>query len=919
VFADLRTNVYNYWDRGLLGMALHPQFPAVPEVYVLYAHDAAIGGIAPRWGTPNATSDNCPTPPGGTADGCVVSGRLSKLTASGDVMVGGEQVLIEDWFQQYPSHSIGSLAFGADGALYATGGDGASFNFVDYGQDGSPTNPGGDPPVPVGGAQTPPTAEGGALRSQDIRTTPDPVSLDGTVIRIDPLTGAGMPDNPLAGHPDPNARRIVAFGLRNPFRMTMRPGTNEVYIGDVGWNIWEEINRVPNPADATIENFGWPCYEGGARQSGYDSANLNLCETVYTQAGAVTAPLYAYNHNEKVVSGETCPTGSSSISGLAFYQGTQYPGQYEGALFFSDYSRNCIWVMFAGAGGQPNPATRQTFKAAAAGPVQLEVGPDGNLYYVSLGGTIRRFEYFTGNLPPVAAATATPATGGAPLSVAFDGSASSDPDATNPLTFAWDFDGNGTTDATTAAATHLFVNPGTYAARLTVTDSLGLSDSVVLSITAGGTAPVAKIDSPVVGTTWSVGTLLTFDGEATDADEGTLPPSALRWSVVMHHCAAPDNCHQHPIQDFDGTVGGSFIAPDHEYPSYLELRLTATDGAGLQHSVTRRLDPNTVDLTFASAPAGLQIAVGSGTATAPFTRTVIVGSSNSISASSPQTLAGSTYQFQGWSDGGAQSHNVTAGTAAATFTAGYTLVSIPPPPAPSSLTAILAGATRITLTWSNVSDESGFRVERSTAGGSFVQVGSVGANVLTFADPGLAAGTAYTYRVRAFNSTGASAPSPTAQATTLPAVIRINFQPAASPVPAGYLVDSGAAFGNRGNGLSYGWSATNNETRDRNSSRSPDQRYDTLNHMQKGGSFSWNLGLPNGTYVVRIVAGDALHIDSNYRINAEAVLAVNYRPTSSARWADRTVTVTVSDGRLTIANASSALNNKICFVEITAQ
>jgi glucose/arabinose dehydrogenase len=58
VFADLRTNVHNYWDRGLLGMALDPSFPTKPYVYVVYAHDAAIGETAPRWGTPGATSDD---------------------------------------------------------------------------------------------------------------------------------------------------------------------------------------------------------------------------------------------------------------------------------------------------------------------------------------------------------------------------------------------------------------------------------------------------------------------------------------------------------------------------------------------------------------------------------------------------------------------------------------------------------------------------------------------------------------------------------------------------------------------------------------------------------------------------------------------------------------------------------------------
>ena len=212
-------------------LALDPNFPTNPYVYALYTYDAAIGGTAPRWGTPGVYSDPCPTPPGATGDGCLVSGRLSRLQANGNTMTGPEQVLIEDWCQQYPSHSIGAVEFGRDGALYASGGDGASFNFVDYGQDGSPLNPCGDPPGAVGAALTPPTAEGGALRSQDLRTGGDPVSLDGSIIRVDPATGAALADNPLAGSSDPNARRIIAYGLRNPFRFTIRPGTERALGG----------------------------------------------------------------------------------------------------------------------------------------------------------------------------------------------------------------------------------------------------------------------------------------------------------------------------------------------------------------------------------------------------------------------------------------------------------------------------------------------------------------------------------------------------------------------------------------------------------------------------------------------------------------------------------------------------------------
>jgi uncharacterized repeat protein (TIGR01451 family) len=120
-----------------------------------------------------------------------------------------------------------------------------------------------------------------------------------------------------------------------------------------------------------------------------------------------------------------------------------------------------------------------------------------------------------------------------------------------------------------------------------------------------------------------------------------------------------------------GVSSGSFVAPDHEYPSFLELVLTATDSGGSSASTSVELDPRTVSLTFVSAPTGLQLVVGGTAGTAPFSRTVIQGSSNSISAPSPQVVGGTTYTFVGWSDGGAASHNIVAGTSNATYTATY--------------------------------------------------------------------------------------------------------------------------------------------------------------------------------------------------------------------------------------------------------
>ena len=127
VVADLRTETHNFWDRGLLGLTVDPQFPTDPFIYALYAHDAAPGGTAPRWGTTGGTDDGCPSPPGPTGDGCVITGRLARLTISGETM-SAKADLLTDWCQQYPSHSVGDLGFGPDGSLYVTGGDGASFS-----------------------------------------------------------------------------------------------------------------------------------------------------------------------------------------------------------------------------------------------------------------------------------------------------------------------------------------------------------------------------------------------------------------------------------------------------------------------------------------------------------------------------------------------------------------------------------------------------------------------------------------------------------------------------------------------------------------------------------------------------------------------------------------------------------------------
>jgi len=138
--------------------------------------------------------------------------------------------------------------------------------------------------------------------------------------------------------------------------------------------------------------------------------------------GGTPLPTLTYGPSQQVVAGENLSRRQFIYSGLAFTQGGNYPASYQNALFFSDFSRKCIWIMFAGANGLPDPSTRVTFAAGAADPVDLQIGPGGDLFYVDFnGGTIRRIQFASGNQAPHAVIQATPLSGPTPLAVTFDG------------------------------------------------------------------------------------------------------------------------------------------------------------------------------------------------------------------------------------------------------------------------------------------------------------------------------------------------------------------------------------------------------------------------------------------------------------------------------------------------------------------
>jgi PKD domain-containing protein len=163
-------------------------------------------------------------------------------------------------------------------------------------------------------------------------------------------------------------------------------------------------------------------------------------------------PWFTYNHKAPVAKGDGCRTGGSSTSGVAFYDGGLYPDEYDGALFFADASRRCIWVAPRDGTGLPDRAAVRAFVTDASRPVDLTIGPAGDLFYVDLdGGIVHRVQYAAGNRPPVAAIRARPTAGKAPLTVRLDARGSTDPDGDTDLHYAWDLDGDGAFDDGTAA------------------------------------------------------------------------------------------------------------------------------------------------------------------------------------------------------------------------------------------------------------------------------------------------------------------------------------------------------------------------------------------------------------------------------------------------------------------------------------
>ena len=599
------------------------------------------------------------------------------------------------------------------------------------------------------------------------------LNADGSIPVDNPTTFPGI-----AGSPAGLNRAIWAVGLRNPFTFAFNPGgAPAMLINDVGQSTWEEVND-----GLAGVNYGWPNTEGTTTNPLYQS------------------PRHAYGH------GSTSSTGCA-ITGGAFYNPATptFPAEYQNDYFFADYCTS--WIR------RLDTTTNAVVGFATGGgsPVDLKVGNDGHLYYLSRGsGTVFRVQY--GDVAPTI--TSHPAnrtvSPGQPASFTVVAS------GTGPFTYRWQRNSVDIPGAVGAGATYTISSPqlGDTGARfrVNVTNSAGnlFSNEGVLTVTTN-LPPVATITAPAAGTLYTGGMTVAIAGTGTDPDgtPTTLPASAFSWRVDFHH-----DTHSHPfLPTTNGVTSGSFVVPTTGETSanvWYRIHLTVTDAAGLQHSVQRDVFPRLARLTLATSPSGLQLRLDGQPVTAPVSFDSVVGMVRTIEAAA-QSASGTTYAFASWSDAGAAGRAIVTPAGTATYTATFLATSATAlPSVPGALTAVVNGGT-LRLSWNRVPGAQTYRLEAGTATGlNNLFNGDVGdvASLEGLVPPGT-----YFVRMRAANTVGVSAPSNQLSVTVASAAACTTAPPAPTsilaqsggllvalswPASAGattYLLDAGTASG----------------------------------------------------------------------------------------------------------------------------
>ena len=456
----------------------------------------------------------------------------------------------------------------------------------------------------------------------------------GKVLRLNP-DGTIPSDNPFYNTNTGIYRSIWALGLRNPFTSAMQPGTGRYFINDVGAMAWEEIDDGIAGA-----NYGWPNTEGATNDPRF------------------VGPIFTYAH------GTTSTTGCA-IAGGSFYNPpiVQFPSSYVGTYFFADHCSG--WIR----NFDPTTGIATDFITGAVGPVNVQTGPDGLLYYLSRDdntGAGKLFKVSFSGAPAVSqqptdviVGPGTPAT----FSVMATGQ--------QPLSYQWQRDGSNIPGATASSYTlsspTLSDNGAQF--RCVVSNGLGSTTSMSATLTVTtDTPPDPTITAPIEGTHYNAGDVISYAGTGTDAEDGTLPASAFTWEIVFHH-----NTHTHNfITPFSGTKSGTFTIPntgETDPDVWYRIHLTVRDSVGLTTSVYRDVVPNTSTIQLATSPANLQVTLDSQPVTTPLSVLGVVGMQRTLGVVSPQVVGGVSYHFVSWSDGGSASHVITTPASNTTYTA----------------------------------------------------------------------------------------------------------------------------------------------------------------------------------------------------------------------------------------------------------
>jgi glucose/arabinose dehydrogenase len=593
-------------ERGLLGVAVDPQFATNKFVYLYY--------------TTSATG--------------ACRNRVSRWILSDANQATNETILIDRIHSTAGNHNAGDLNFGTDGNLYVSVGDGG----CDY---ATPTNCAG-----VNDA----ARDHHVLLGKILR-----IDRDGAIPAGNPFTGAGTGRCNVTGSTTAGnwCQETWAWGLRNPYRFAFDPNSpDRVYINDVGQGLREEIDNGVAGAD-----YGWNIREGTCANPALGPSNCGS-----PPPAGMTNPVFDYGRSD----------GCVSITGGAFVPNDAgWPAAYLGKYLFADYG--CGKIFRLDPSGSTFVRTDFATGLGSGSATHLEFGPFAGgqaLYYTTYagGGQVRRVSFTAANTPPNASLAANPSSGPAPLSVAFNGSASSDPDAGDTIVnYEWTFgDGSAVANTSTPTTSHTYA-AGNWTASLRVTDNRGgVSAPATVLISAGNSPPTAVIDSPPNNTTFAVGQTVTVTGHATDPQDQN---PTLTWTVLRRH-----DQHTHPWASGTGlTVSFPFPPPEDLSAvdtSWIEVHLTATDSGGLSHTVSRTYLPRKVSLTLAATPAGPSPTLNGSSVTPPFTFTSWQGWVITLGAPN-QTIGTTKWRFVSWSDGGAQTHTVTTSATDTTYTAAF--------------------------------------------------------------------------------------------------------------------------------------------------------------------------------------------------------------------------------------------------------